>query len=291
MKCDLHVHTNQSGMCSVPLLDRICRECYNEPLAVYETLKRRGMDLITVTDHDSIGAVEALRSFENFFLSEEVTCRTPDGTELHMGVYGIEEFHHIELQRRRLDLESVLAYLREENLFFTINHVYSSLTGPRTDADFDMFQRRFPGVETRNGQMLAACNRSAARFARQWSKTAVGGSDAHTLSSLGLTWTEVPGATDRREFLAGLLAARSRVQGESGSYAKLTAAVLGIGWSMLRENPWTGLLAPLFAAVPAVTLGIFVQELLFERRWSLRTGVRGAGSLPTVCDSSSPAVS
>ena len=38
--------------------DRICRECYNDPEEVYETLKRRGMELVTVTDHDSIDAVE-----------------------------------------------------------------------------------------------------------------------------------------------------------------------------------------------------------------------------------------
>ena len=61
MKCDLHVHTVHSGMCTVPLLNRIYRESYSAPQDVYETLKRRGMDLVTVTDHDSIDAVEVLR--------------------------------------------------------------------------------------------------------------------------------------------------------------------------------------------------------------------------------------
>src|ERR1700676_653314 len=87
MRCDLHVHTRHSGMCTVPVLSRICRESYNPPLAVYEILKRRGMDLVTVTDHDSIDAVEPLRRHPDFFLSEEVTCRMPSGTELHVGVY------------------------------------------------------------------------------------------------------------------------------------------------------------------------------------------------------------
>ena len=32
----------------------ICRECYSQPEDLYATLKRRGMDLITLTDHDSI---------------------------------------------------------------------------------------------------------------------------------------------------------------------------------------------------------------------------------------------
>src|SRR5262245_52220047 len=80
MRCDLHVHTLHSGMCTVPLLNRICRESYNDPLEVYEVLKCRGMDLVTITDHDSIGASERLHKYSDFFLSEEVSCRTPDGT-------------------------------------------------------------------------------------------------------------------------------------------------------------------------------------------------------------------
>src|SRR5437763_15557333 len=128
MRCDLHVHTRNSGMCGVPLLSRICRESYNDPQAVYETLKQRGMDLVTVTDHDSIDAVEPLRSHPDFFLSEEVSCTTSNGTHLHMGVYGIEERHHRELQRRANDMASLLAYLDDERLLFSVNHVFSGLT-------------------------------------------------------------------------------------------------------------------------------------------------------------------
>ena len=81
----------------------VCRECYNDPLAVYDRLKRLGMDLVTITDHDSIGAVEALRSRPDFFLSEEVSCTLPSGSALHIGVYDIAERDHVELQRRRDD--------------------------------------------------------------------------------------------------------------------------------------------------------------------------------------------
>ena len=72
-------------MCTIPVLRAVCRESYNQPLAVYEKLKRLGMDLVTITDHDSIDAVEGLRSRPDFFLSEEVSCRLPSGTELHVG--------------------------------------------------------------------------------------------------------------------------------------------------------------------------------------------------------------
>jgi len=270
MKCDLHVHTVHSGMCTVPVLDRICRESYNDPHHVYEILKRRGMDLVTVTDHDSIDAIEPLRHHPDFFLSEEVSCVMPSGTRLHMGVYDIEERHHIELQRRRDDMPSLLAYLDEQRLLFSVNHVFSSLTGPRTHEDFDHFASRFPAVETRNGQMLPSANRHAAAFASRHRKVAVAGSDSHTLACLGRTYTEVPGARGRREFIAGLKRGRSIVAGESGDYWKLTRAVWGIGRHLIRERQWTVTLAFLLPLVPVVTLANLILELSFARTWGRR---------------------
>src|SRR5437660_849548 len=204
MRCDLHVHTRHSGMCTVPLLDRVCRESYNEPEAVYDRLKHRGMDLVTITDHDSIDAGESLCKHPDFFLSEEVSAASPSGTRLHVGVYDIREHHHQQIQRRRDDLLSLIAYLGEQQLFFTINHVYSSLTGPRTEADFTLFARYFPGIEALNGQIPARCNQQATKLAARLGKVVVGGSDAHTLASLGQTYTKVSGAHHTNEFLRGL---------------------------------------------------------------------------------------
>src|SRR2546423_2378790 len=100
MRCDMHVHTWHSGMCTIPLVRSVCRESYSQPEAVYLALKRKGMNLVTVTDHDSIDAVDRLRRRPDFFLSEEVTCRMPSGTELHVGVYDLTEGQHIQVQKR-----------------------------------------------------------------------------------------------------------------------------------------------------------------------------------------------
>ena len=270
MKCDLHVHTIGSGMCTVPGLNRFCRESYNDPHAVCETLKRRGMDLLTVTDHDSIEAAEACRSRNEFFLSEEVSCITPSGTRIHVGVYGIQERQHEELQRRRSDVLSLIEYLSEQELFFSINHVFSNLTGPRTDDDFALFEKYFPAVEVLNGQMLAFSNRCAAELARNLRQAEVGGSDAHTLAPLASAYTEVIGARNSEEFLLGLRAGSGRVFGSSGDYWKLTAAVLEIGFHLIRERPATAALSPLFAAVPFVTLGNVICETVFAKKWVSR---------------------
>jgi len=257
-------------MCNIPLLNRVCFESYNDPLAVYETLKRRGMDLVTITDHDSIGAAESLRRFPDFFLSEEVTCTTPSGTEIHVGVYGIEERHHIELQRRRTDVPALAAYLREQHLFFSINHVFSSLTGRRTARDFELFENEFPAMETLNGQIPGWNNRSAAQLARDWTKAPVGGSDAHTLESLGFTYTEVAGTTNIQDYLRGLRMSQGRVAGASGDYLKLTRAILEIGSRLVGDYRWSVTLAPLLLIVPFVTLGNYLSELLFVSKWSRR---------------------
>jgi predicted metal-dependent phosphoesterase TrpH len=270
MRCDLHVHTIHSGMCSIPLLNRICRESYNDPHELYATLKARGMDLVTVTDHDSINAAEALRHHPDFFLSEEVSCEMSSGTSVHVGVYGIEERDHIELQRRRNDMPSLLAYLEERRLLFSVNHVFSSLTGRRTDADFEVFASRFPAVETRNGQMLEAANRCAEEFAASTHKIAVAGSDAHTMASLGRTFTEVGGARDAREFLRGLRAGAGRVAGESGNYLKLTRAIFDIAAQLLRECPGAWALSPLVALIPAITLMNLGLEFGFAAKWGRR---------------------
>ena len=212
-------------MCTVPLLRAVCRESYNPPAAVYARLKRLGMDLVTVTDHDSIDAAEELRPHPDFFLSEEITCRMPSGTEAHIGVYDITERDHVEFERRRRDFPSLLAYLNQRRLFFTVNHALSSLTGPRVADDFACFAEHFPGVETHNGHMLRAANRGARELARWLGKAETGGSDAHAMRSVGCAWTAVPGARSRREYLDGLRHGAGRVHGETGSVWKLTRDV------------------------------------------------------------------
>jgi len=270
MKCDLHVHSIHSGMCTVLLLKRVCRESYNDPGEVYSVLKAKGMDLVTLTDHDSIGAADSLRGHADFFLSEEVTCRMPSGTTVHIGVFDITERQHIEIQRRRDDFVCLLAYLTERRLFFGVNHIFSSLTGRRTLDDFAWVDAYVPALETHSGQMPAFHNRQAARLALRLGKAALGGSDSHVLPSLGAAYTEVPGARNKEEFFAGLMAHRACTHGTSGGYFRITRDVFCIIAKMFQERPSTLLLSPLALLVPVATLAAFLDESLFARRWSAR---------------------
>jgi predicted metal-dependent phosphoesterase TrpH len=257
-------------MCTIPLLRKVCRESYNQPLAVYDKLKRLGMDLVTITDHDSIDAAEALRSRPDFFLSEEATCRLPSGTELHIGIYDINDRDHVEIQRRRDDFDSLAAWLDERRLLYSANHIFSSLTGRRSLDDFELFERVFPALETRNGHMLARANENASILADFSAKAEVGGSDAHALASVGCAWTVVPRARSRQEYLDGLRRGLGKVRGATGGYWKLTRDVLTIGGQMVRHNPRTLPLAPLALGVPLVMLGNYALESIFARWWMAR---------------------
>jgi predicted metal-dependent phosphoesterase TrpH len=239
------------------------------------------MDLVTVTDHDSIDAVEELRHHPDFFLSEEVTCTLPSGTEMHAGVYGIDEKDHIELQRRRHDIESLLAYANQRRLFVTVNHLYSSLTGPRAESDFELFARSFHGVETLNGQMLKKSNRMADNFAQRFRKPAVAGSDSHTLRGAGLTWTEVRGVETAADFLRGMRHGRSIAAGESGDWWKLTVAVTDIGATLVRVHPSAALLTLLLPLVPVIILANYLREHAFAWQWARRHRSFAAAVPPT----------
>lgn len=255
-------------MCNAPILNQICRESYNQPAEVYARLKQLGMSIVTLTDHDSIDAGEALRKHADFFLSEEATVTMPGGTEMHLGVYGITERDHVEIQRRRKDFISLMMYLTEKKLFFSVNHVFSGLTGRRLDEDFCWFASYVPAFESRNGQMWPKANESAAKLASRLGKIAVGGSDSHTIAGVGRTFTEVPSARTAEEFFSGLRAGTGQVHGENGSYLKLTKDVFNIVWSLWMEKPWTLTLMPLSLLVPAFTAGHWANEIRFCRKWT-----------------------
>lgn len=226
------------------------------------------MSIVTVTDHDSIDAAEVLRKYPDFFLSEEVTARMPSGTEMHLGVYGISEKDHVEIQRRRRDFISLLMYLTERKLFFSVNHVFSGLTGKRALEDFTWFASYVPAFEVRNGQMWIEANRSAEHLARKLGRIPVAGSDSHTLSGVALTFTEVPGSRTVDEFFLGLRSGRGLIHGEHGSYTKLTLDICRFAGGMLEDNLLTAAILPFSVLMPLITAGHWLNEIHFCRKWA-----------------------
>lgn len=245
LRADLHVHSWHSGPAG-HLQFLHARDCYSQPQAVYVTAKARGMDIVTITDHDSIaGCVDFLSrnpDAQDFFISEEVECVYP-GTDLkiHIGAYDINEAIHAEVGRLRANAIEAAAYLRLKSVFFTLNHPFFFYRDQVPIAEYLTFAiEAFPGFEVRNGTMLEAHNRlvdeivaDAVRSGRPL--TAVGGSDSHSLAGIGSTYTETPGST-RDDFLANLRAGRARSGGRHGGVGRGAAEiyrVVGRYWGTL----------------------------------------------------------
>ena len=233
MKADLHVHTSHSTQ-SGSLKFLRSRDCYSDPVAVYRTAKARGMDIVTITDHDSIGGCLELQErcpgLQDFIPGEEVTCRFPDGDiEVHLGVYGITEQVHRDLQPLRRNVFDAIALLRERDVFFALNHLLFFYRG---QAPLDSYLRlldEVPAVEARNGTMSPAHNALIEQTALASGRLAMtAGSDAHTLRRIGTTCIDVPGARSTAEFLEGLRQRRGRPGGVHGGVATLAGDIYGV---------------------------------------------------------------
>lgn len=268
LRADLHLHSYHSGHAGHLRFLR-ARDCYSDPGAVYAAAKARGMDAVTITDHDSVnGCLEFLERHpdaDDFFISEEIECRLPDADlKVHIGAYGISERIHRDIQPLRRNVFEAVAYLRSEGIFYALNHPFFFFKGQLALDDYLGFARRlFPAFEVRNGTMLAAHNELAEAIVRQWSVssptplTAIGGSDSHTLSGIGTTYTEAPGTTCD-EFLQSLRAGHARAGGRHGSTwreAREIYGVVGRYWATLlgagrQELSW-----------PRRTLGIAFSAL------------------------------
>jgi predicted metal-dependent phosphoesterase TrpH len=211
------------------------RDCYSSPDDVYRTARARGMDLVTITDHDTFdGCLDFLDRHpgaSDFIPGEEVSCRFPDGDiEVHLGVYGMTEALHRDLQPLRRNVFEVTARLREAGVFFALNHLWHFY---RHQAPLDSYLRllsEVPALEARNGAMCPRHNALIEHCAHTSSPALamVGGSDAHTLRRIGRTWTEVPGARSADEFLAGLRHGDCRPGGEHGGTLALAGDVYGV---------------------------------------------------------------
>jgi predicted metal-dependent phosphoesterase TrpH len=237
MRADLHVHSYHSGYAGHMRFLR-ARDCYSEPEAVYRTAKARGMDLVTITDHDSIdGCLEFLDRHPDapdFFVSEEIECLFPGRPlKVHIGAYGITERIHREIQPLRANVYEAAAYLRDQQVFFTLNHLFFFLRRQLSFTEYvDALLPLFPGFEERNGTMLRQHNELiesivGERRSAGMAAVAVGGSDAHTLAGVGTTYTEAPGR-NREEFLDSVRAGLTRVGGRHGTTFRVTREIYGV---------------------------------------------------------------
>jgi predicted metal-dependent phosphoesterase TrpH len=232
LRCDLHVHSYHSGYAR-HLRALRTRDCYSAPEAVYRTARARGMDLVTITDHDSIdGCLELLdrrSGARDVFISEEIECWFPGlPLKAHVGAYGIDERIHREIQPLRSNIYEVAAYLRQQRVCFALNHLFFFFDRQMSlERYVEAVLQLFPAFEARNGTMLAEHNGLVEEILSASGPALLGGSDAHTLAGIGTTYTEAPGRSCD-EFLDSLRAGRSWPRGRHGSTWRVAREIYGV---------------------------------------------------------------
>jgi hypothetical protein len=194
----------------IPLVGHV-KELRDQKAVVYRVAKERGMDFVTLTDHDSIDGCLALLNqkpdLTDFFISEEVETWFPDTKQrIHVNVFGIDERQHREIQRRRRNIYDLHEFLRAERIIASANHMFQNYrlrNSPRRY--FDEMLRMFDIFEVKNGAMASQHNRlvedlMAVVREKRGNVSLVAGSDAHTLGPLALVYT-VAEAETAPEFL------------------------------------------------------------------------------------------
>jgi glycosyltransferase involved in cell wall biosynthesis len=118
VKVDFHLHSYASNVTDYYAANSFSiPESYSDPLELYAELKRRGMSLVTLTDHNSIDGVKVLldKGHTDVFISSEMTATFPeDGCNIHVTVANMTEAQFAEVQRLRGNLYEMLDYVDRE---------------------------------------------------------------------------------------------------------------------------------------------------------------------------------
>jgi len=229
-RVDMHCHSTASEVSRLGVQRALgLPECATPPEEVYALAKRRGMDFVTITDHDTIAGVLAIADRPDVFVSEELTAAfRGEPQKVHVLCYGITPEDHEWLQAHAHDVELVAGYLHERELACALAHPFYAVEAPLTPRHRRRLAELFPTWEVRNGSRARELNLPAAVYIDTHGGTGIGGTDDHAGIDIGRTWTESPPAASPAEFLAHVRAGDVSAHGEQGSAAKWAHSAMAL---------------------------------------------------------------
>jgi glycosyltransferase involved in cell wall biosynthesis len=213
--CDLHMHTEHSHDCAVPVADLL------------DYAEAQGLGAIAITDHNVFaGAREAVELARGRALTvipgEEV--KTTAGEVI--GLFLSEEVP------RGMSMGDTIAAIREQGGIVYLPHPFDRL---HTIPDAPTLHRHLPEIdvfEVYNARLLfEGFNNEALRFARKYNLTMGAGSDAHVLPGVGTGLVRMRSFETPQEFLIGLRSAEILRRPKSLAYLQ------GLKWvAQARER-------------------------------------------------------
>ena len=299
VRVDLHVHSCHSRHASEWILQRIgAQESYTEVETIYRDAKRRGANVVTVTDHNTIdGALElAARHPQDCFVSTEATAYFPeDGCKVHILCYGITPAQFAAIQKTRENIYNLRDYLRIENIACSVAHATFSVNGRLTVEHieklillFDVFE----GINGTRGRIGNAAWQEVLRHltpaliaqlaekhhldpwgAESWTKGITGGSDDHAALFIGATYTQARAGTIP-EFLDALRAKRTLPGGRYGDHKSLAYAIFKVASEYVRRKGGTKGLTGLLSSILFDGKGPALRERLLIKKLGLARSTR-----------------
>ncbi len=281
-KADLHVHSKYSSDPADLLLKKFgTQESYTEIEDIYRQAKARGMDFVTVTDHNvAEGSFKlALKYPHEAFTGVELTTLFPeDGCAVHVLVYGFNAEQFRELSRLRPNIYQLRDYIRAEKLAYSVAHASYSVNGKLSLSHFEKLIVLFDVFEAVNGARVASYNALLKKVLRSltpekfkelqtrhgltsfsdtsWRKAFTGGSDEHAGLFIGDTFTSAD-VMDKESFLEALRSKHTDSGGRSNHYKTQVYTFLKIAYefSQARHGKrslriWDELCAAVFDGKP-----------------------------------------
>ena len=259
MKIDLHVHSKYSTRPSQWVLQKLgCQECFTEPRTLYRLAKKRGMSLVTITDHNVIDGCLEIAGLPDTFISEEVTTYFPeDRCKAHVLVYDIHEKQHQDLQEARENIFDLVQYLQENHLPHVLAHPFWSVNDRLTPVHFEKFLLLFKNFELNGARdtrlndwlkallsqltpadlgALADKHGIAPCIHNPWQKNLTGGSDDHSSLSIARMFTRVEGARSLKHFFHGLNVGQAKPQGQACTPLTLGYNLYSIAYQFYKKK-------------------------------------------------------
>ncbi|MBN2601603.1 MAG: glycosyltransferase [Candidatus Marinimicrobia bacterium] len=261
IKADLHVHSKYSEHPSEWFLQRLgAAESYTEPEYIYQTAKQKGMDLVTITDHNRIdGALYLKNKYpDDVFLGVEATSYFPeDGCKIHLLIYGFTPEQFEKIQTLRVNIYDLRDFIRENQLPYSVAHATYSVNG-RLSLDhleklillFDVFESINGGRNRINNnvwtevlghltpvklvQLMEKWNITPFSD-NPWIKGFTGGSDDHAGLFIGDTFTIVD-AADMPEFLNKIRSRKTVADGRYNNYQSMAFIVYKIAAEYIKSK-------------------------------------------------------
>ena len=218
-KCDLHIHSRYSARSEEWLFRRLdFPDSYSDPRELHRQLLERGMDFVTITDHDTIEGCLQIADLQQSFISEQITTYFPqDPCKVHVLAWGISEAQHKEILAVRDNVYELQKYLAAAHIAHAVAHPLYSINGLRDALLSELAQNLFGNLTREKIDKFADCHNLAPTHPEPWRKIFTGGSDDHGGKFIASAWTETPPADSAEKFLEHVRAGNCSVQGNGGT--------------------------------------------------------------------------